>query len=333
MSLSADQEAMLQLVLERGQSYDDLAGVLGVGVDEVRSRARAALTELAGEDPDAEVGITDYLLGQADPIGRADAVRQLQNDPGTNRLAAGLSERLRELAPDANLPDLPPPRERRQPPAPQQPPSERRARTAGLSSAQQRVMIIVGAAALLVVAVVLGVTGVFGGGSDSGSGSTSSTSASTTASGDQQSLAQVPLQPQGGSDATGEATFGIAQQGQQPQPYVDVDLKQLSAPQAGTTYVVWLLVSGSEGYPLAPIQVDGSEFSDRITIPQFAIPLATRARFVDVSLSENRSLLSDLRTAVKKRKATLPYQGDSVLRGEIPAAARNNGGGGGKGGG
>jgi hypothetical protein len=72
---------MLQLLLERGQSYEDIAGLLGGSRDDVRKRARAALEELAGEDPDREVGVTDYLLGQADPIGRADVVRHLQADP------------------------------------------------------------------------------------------------------------------------------------------------------------------------------------------------------------------------------------------------------------
>src|SRR5919106_6999104 len=114
MTLTADQQAMLQLLLERGQSYDDLASVLGVGVDEVRTRARAALTELAGgADPDAEVGLTDYLLGQADPIGRADAVRHLQADPESHRLATELRAQLRLLAPKGQLPELPAPRGRR----------------------------------------------------------------------------------------------------------------------------------------------------------------------------------------------------------------------------
>ena len=49
--LTADQQAMLQLLLERGQSYADLASVLGVDEAEVRSRARAALTELGRRRP------------------------------------------------------------------------------------------------------------------------------------------------------------------------------------------------------------------------------------------------------------------------------------------
>ena len=101
MALSADQQAMLQLLLERGQSYTDLGSLLGAEEAEVRSRARAALTELAGADPDRNVGLTDYLLGQADPIGRADAVRHLKDDPADLELASG------------DRPEAPPDRARR----------------------------------------------------------------------------------------------------------------------------------------------------------------------------------------------------------------------------
>src|SRR5919197_2857792 len=107
MALAPDQQAMLQLVLERGQSYGDLASVLGVDEPEVRSRARAALTELAGADPDRNVGLTDYLLGQADPIGRADAVRHLKDDAEALELAMTVAQKLRLLAPAAELPRLP----------------------------------------------------------------------------------------------------------------------------------------------------------------------------------------------------------------------------------
>src|SRR5919204_5222035 len=105
--LSADQKAMLQLLLERGQSYDDLASILGVGSDEVRSRARTALEELAGADPDRNVALTDYLLGQADPIDRADAVRHLKDDPDDLALLTELAQKVRLVAPEAQLPRLP----------------------------------------------------------------------------------------------------------------------------------------------------------------------------------------------------------------------------------
>src|SRR6187200_1914980 len=104
MALRGDQRALLQLICERGQSYEDISGLLGVGVEEARAQAREALTELGGADPDAEVGLTDYLLGQADPIGRADAVRFLQDDPADHQLAVELCETLRAMYPAAELP-------------------------------------------------------------------------------------------------------------------------------------------------------------------------------------------------------------------------------------
>ena len=73
----------------------------------MRARARTALTELAGADPDRHVGLTDYLLGQADPIGRADAVRHLKDDPEDLALATELAQKLRLVAPEAELPRLP----------------------------------------------------------------------------------------------------------------------------------------------------------------------------------------------------------------------------------
>jgi transposase-like protein len=338
MRLSADQRAMLQLVLERGQSYDDIASVLGVGVDEVRTRARAALTELGGADPDAKVGLTDYLLGQADPIGRADAVRELQSDPESRRLATELVVRLRELAPDARLPELPVPRERRgvlgrrRAPEPQAaeaadgaaaapPPSPRRSRLRDtLSRRQQQAIVALAASAVIVIAAVLALSGAFGGGDDS-----EPATETTTAAGEEV-LETVALRPQRGGQGSGEARFGLATQ---DQPFVELDLQGLDAPAEGETYVVWLLLSANQGYPLSPLQVgpEGS-FSDRFPIPQNVIPLIPRTRFVDISLSQNRSLLSEIEKAVRDVRPILRYQGESVLRGEIPVAARGGGGGG-----
>src|SRR3954451_11985774 len=110
MPLQGDQRALLQLLCERGQSYEDISGLLDVPPDAVRDRARAALKEIGGSDPDADVGLTDYLLGQADPIGRADGVRHLQANPGALALAGRIQEGLLAIAPDAKHPKLPEPR-------------------------------------------------------------------------------------------------------------------------------------------------------------------------------------------------------------------------------
>jgi hypothetical protein len=123
VAVTDEQRAMLQLLLEGGQGYDDIGSLLGIAPDEVRTRARAALTEIGGADPDAQVGLSDYLLGQADPIGRADAVRHLQGDPDANALAQRLVQNLRLLAPRAELPEVPEPRGGRRAAPPPPPPS------------------------------------------------------------------------------------------------------------------------------------------------------------------------------------------------------------------
>jgi hypothetical protein len=192
-----EQRAMLQLLLEGGQGYDDIGSLLGIAPDEVRSRARAALTEIGGADPDSQVGLSDYLLGQADPIGRADAVRHLQSDPDANALAQRLVQNLRLLAPRATLPEVPEPRGGRRAAAPPPPPPSAAptpataapsitpspgapakgpgvaSRAAGFFSGlgsltgRRRTQAIVGAAIALVLVVVILVVATGGGGGGS----------------------------------------------------------------------------------------------------------------------------------------------------------------------
>lgn len=107
VSLNPEQRALIQLLCERGQSYADISGLLGISESEVRERTRATLKALGGRDPDEEVDLTDYLVGQADPIGRADAVRQMQLDPETRELAELISTKITVIAPEAKLPRLP----------------------------------------------------------------------------------------------------------------------------------------------------------------------------------------------------------------------------------
>src|SRR5829696_3195464 len=188
---------MLQLLLEGGQRYDDIGSLLGVSADEVRTRARSALQEVGGADPDAQVGLSDYLLGQADPIGRADAVRHLQSDPEANALAQRLVQNLRLLAPKADLPEIPEPRGGRRA-APPPPPSPTPAAPApapgqapppaptiprgpgiasraagffsglGSVSGKRRTQLIVGGAAALAL-IIVGIALATSGGGDGGS--------------------------------------------------------------------------------------------------------------------------------------------------------------------
>jgi hypothetical protein len=314
MPLTDDQRAMLQLILERGQSYDDLAGVLGVGIDEVRSRARAALAELAGTDPDAEVGLTDYLLGQADPIGRADAVRHLQADPESAKLASELVERLRDVAPEAALPQLPEPRERRRKPA------APRREGGGMSRRQQQVVVALSASAVLVIAAVLAIAGVFGGSGDSEGETGSTSTVADTANSGEEVLARIPLRGESGS---GEVVIGNASA---DQPFVDLSASGIDAsPPQGQGYVLWFLLNSKLGYPFTVVRVNpNGTVDDRYPIPNaIAVEVATRSRFIDLAVSPLRTLQREAQKAARAQRPVVPYTGDSVLRGSIPAEQRS----------
>jgi hypothetical protein len=327
MPLAQDQRAMLQLLLERGQSYEDIASLLGGSRDDVRRRARAALEQLGGQDPDREVGLTDYMLGQADPIGRADAVRHLQSDPDSLALAEELSTKLRLIAPEGTLPDLPQPKRRgrgatpvasdggsaaARGPVAEGDAAEPRSPLAGLSTRQSRLFAAIGASALILLFVVLAIAGVFGGDDEE--------TPTTTAGGTDvpsEDITTVTLRPQGGGDASGQARFGIANE---TQPFVEFRLAGLGPAPEGQTYVIWFLLEDDRGYPLAPIQgvsEDGG-FNQRYPIPQAALPVAVRTQFVDIALVDNRQLAGDIQRALEGQEVLLDYSGESVLRGRIP---------------
>ena len=334
MALSADQQAMLQLLLERGQSYGDLGAVLGVDESEVRARARAALTELAGVDPDRNVGLTDYVLGQADPIGRADAVRHLKDDPEDLALAGELSQKLLLVAPEAQLPRLPgeerrprPPRARRKAlprlplpgrlrrspgpeAAPGEGPSAPRARTT-LTRRQTQVLVALASGAVLLVAVVLGITGAFGGGSEGGAATTSTGS---TSSGNQS--IPVRLEPPNGGKASGTATFGLAN-GQQP--FVDVSIHGLQPPPKGDAYVMWMMLTATQGYPLPAVVAvnQNGTFHQRFPISTTSLPLIQRARSVNISVAPTKTIQTVIQSALRHKRIVVRKPGTTVLEGTI----------------
>lgn len=327
MALTDEQRAMLQLLLG-GQSYDDIGSLLGISSDEVRSRARAALTEMGGADPDSKVQLSDYLLGQADPIGRADAVRHLQNDPEDNALAARLASQLRLIAPQASVPEIPPAKGGRAATAAAAPgaPSagaetSGRAlpgrlgdavRGAGSSKRGSQLLVAGGALALLVVVGVLAIAGVFdGGGDDDGSNGATVTDAASA------DLTIVRLGPlDGASDGSGQAVFAQTEE----QPVLQINLSGLAPSPQGETYIVWLYSSDSAAFPLARDRVtENGNLTGAAAIPTEIEPLLGQFGCIDVSLASNRETQQALEQAVEGE--SLPrHTGTSVLRGQVPSA-------------
>lgn len=324
MSLSADQKAMLEMLLERRQSYAELGDLLGLDEAEVRSRARQALTALGGADPDRRVSLTDYLLGQADPIGRADAARHLGADAEDAALAGRIAAELRELAPGAELPKLPGAPAgggfmRRTTPAPA--PAADRAAPSG----RGRMLALLGGGAAVLVVVVLAIAGVFGG-DDEGAASTTPTTTDPTATNTDtvdaggQEVSRIRLQPEGGGDAAGLGVIGLTTG---DQPYLDLVLENLDPAPNGQVYVIWFLINETGGYPLSPIAPDDKgSFSDRFAIPAPAIEIAARMRFLNVSLAPIDEVQAKIQDALDKTELVIDRPGQTVLQGEVPAAGQ-----------
>lgn len=354
MALKGDQRALLQLLCERGQSYEDLSGLLGISEDEVRNRARASLQELGGADPDAEVGLTDYLLGQADPIGRADAVRYLQGDPETLALASRIEAQLAEIAPQATLPKLPEPRGKRrraatpgpgeevaEPSAPTRsagsvagstPASAREGKPrGGMDARQQRLIAALAAAAVVLLFIILAVAGVFGGADESTAPTTSVGGSTTPPTEDTRNITSVELAATNDSGVVGTTLFGLVAD---QQLYVDVDLQGLDpTPPKDSTYFIWLMVGDTAGYPInnptqSPIAPDqNGAYSGRIAVPgPIAVSVGGKATSVRVSTSDVPELAAAAKKAARKNALTLPFVGTELASGEIPLAADNTGG-------
>jgi Sigma-70, region 4 len=108
-SLPPDQRAVIQLVLQRGRSYNEIAELLSIDRDVVRQRAVAGLTALAPDTrlpDDKRALIADYLLGQA-AADQADQARtQLAESASARAWARVLSSELTPIAANP-LPEIP----------------------------------------------------------------------------------------------------------------------------------------------------------------------------------------------------------------------------------
>jgi hypothetical protein len=335
---------MLQLLLQQGQSYEDIGSLLGLDVDQVRSRAREALKETGGEDPDRDVSLTDYLLGQADPIGRADAARQLGSDPQARDLADRLATQLRVLAPGADLPELPDagsttakpkpsPAPAKEPEksteAPAEPSGE--AKSGGLAATvgERRTQVIAGVAGagVLLVVALLAIFGVFGGGDGNDKSATSADNSSQQTSNNSSGLTRALLTSQDGGDAQGVAVFARVRN----QPVLTINVTNLQPSGPGEGYVIWLYRSASQAYPLVRQSVgDNGQLRGAAPVPAQLIQALQQGLFdtIDVSLAKDSDVTAALRQA--RQSQQLPhYEGQSIARGPItgPGFPASSGGG------
>jgi hypothetical protein len=187
--LSDDQKAMLRVLAQREEGYEDMAALMGIGVEELRRRIKEALAEV---DED-----------EAKPEAAAPPEQPPPPEPPEQ-----------PIAPPAPEP-TPPPAASPSPAA-----SQARRPLINIKLPKDRGALIglgLGLLALVVMAIVLVVSG----------SESSSSSSETSATVENTNLTQAVLAPVNGGDASGQALFGrykgsvllqVTAQGLEPAP-------------------------------------------------------------------------------------------------------------------
>jgi hypothetical protein len=298
--LTDDQKAMLRLLAQREEGYDDMAALMGISVEEVRERVKEALAEV-GEPPTPE--------GTPEP----------PPPPAPTP----------PPAPEAPAPAEPPPAAAAEPPpaapAEAKPPAKpaggkkRSTQIPSLKVPKDRGALIgLGAGALVVVALVIVlIVGGDGGGSSS-SGTTSgeaSLAENAGAPAGNENLTQAILAADDGSDASGQAIFGRFKK----KVLLQVTGEGLEPSGDGESYGVWLSHSGQAMVPVGTVKVkDSGKLAARFEVPPTVLVLVARGAFdeIQVTRTSDRQLSAAIAKARKTEKESA-YTGTPVLSGKI----------------
>jgi hypothetical protein len=294
VGLSGDQKALLRLLAQREQGYDDIAALMGLSVEEVRARVKDALDAVEREG------------GEAPPVPAgpaAPAEKPAEEQPGPVAEKPGPAKA--EPAPKAPEPTI------RVPAAPPLAPKRGKGSRGGLSK-QGRVYAIAAGLGAIVIVIVLLATGAIGGGGDSDS--SSGDTVAQRQPGDKRITGAV-LKPLDGGDAQGRAVLG--KDGKTAAMIVEATGLEPSG--KGSSYAIWLYRSPQKRIPLIFAKVDES---GRL-LAQFKVPNAVLAYLaagtfnqVYVSLGSNKRFASSL-AAAEKAKRSPTYAGTDVLGGEV----------------
>jgi Anti-sigma-K factor rskA/Sigma-70, region 4 len=239
--LSDEQRAIVELVLQQGKTYDELADLLGMPEARVRERARDALVDLApisarGVEEDWRGQLADYVLGQqAGP--EATATRgHLRRSEAARSWTRSLLDSLEQLYPNGDLPAIPDSGSRRAAGEPSAPLG-----TAAAPAVHRRRLLAAAAAvaALLLVVVLLWPIGVLTG-DDGDDGGT------TAGSNGERSSSSISAQRQG-------AALIVRQDGKDR---IVVSAQGLEPSTNTTAYQVWLYDSDSKRKSLGATPTD-----------------------------------------------------------------------------
>ncbi|MBD0280944.1 MAG: hypothetical protein ICV69_01935 [Thermoleophilaceae bacterium] len=110
--LSAEQRAIVELVLQQGKSYEELAGMLEIPETRVRELARDALVELSPlsarrVEADWRGQLADYVLGQQVGPDATATKGHLRRSEPARTWALSLLDSLERLYPNGSMPAIP----------------------------------------------------------------------------------------------------------------------------------------------------------------------------------------------------------------------------------
>lgn len=313
--LSAEQRAIIELVLKQKQSYDQLGDMLGMPTSRVRELARDALVRLspvsaASVDDEWRGQLGDYLLNQQTGPESTATRGHLRHSEEARGWARSVLDSLEQFYTDGDIPQIPageaapaPRRKRERKPkepkpkrerAPKKPRQRRELSPAAAAAVRRRRILGVGALAVVAAVVVLALT-------DTGplfsNDDKPSKASNTGAAAAPRIVGQLVLRPQGNQGRNTAGIAVIAERGGQRQLIVQA---QLPANKDRQAYEVWLFNSPSDARSL------GAQVTDRQGTFQGAGPLPKdfeRYRFIDVSL--------------EKVDQARGHSGNSILRGRI----------------
>lgn len=311
--LSAEQQAIIELVLKRGQSYEELADMLGMTSSRVQELARDALVTLSPVsakpvESDWRGQLADYVLGQQSGPESTATRGHLRRSEPARTWTRSLLDSLDTLY-QVDMPQIPDGggggRERTREKRPL-----RAARAEGTEEAgeplspeaaeavrRRRLMGGAGAAAVLLLLIVLvwPVGVLTGGGDDKSSGSSGGSSTTQNANANTTVEGQVALKPLQGKSGQGAAV--IARRDGKLQLLIQARLTPTKQKQA---YEVWLYNSQGDAKSL------GAQVTDQQGNLTGTAPLPDdykKFKFIDISLEK----------VDNNRK----HSGDSVLRAAI----------------
>ena len=291
--LSAEQRAIVELVLQQGKSYEELSGMLGMPEARVRELARDALVELApvsvrAVEEDWRGQLADYVLGQQAGPEAAATKGHLRRSEAARSWTRSLLDSLEGLYRNGSLPAVPDGERGRRSAAAQRPAGGGLAAPADVAVRRRRLLAGAGVLALLaLLAVLVWPVGVLTGGDDEPAAEQVS-----AGGGAGQNAAQQ------GTGAPAGIAVVVEQNGRRQ---LLVQAARLDPSQRREAYEVWLYNSRDEARTL------GGQVTDRQGNYQAIGNLPDdfeQYRFIDIS-----------REPLDQQPG---HSGESVLRGRMP---------------